>query len=137
MTGLAKDLSGDSLKYMIGPRWTPLVTGSWIPYVQLLTGGNKLTTEEMFPAKKAALEAGARMSGARNPVDHSEYTNQDESNGLAIAVGTGLDYKVNRAIAVRLASVEYTRSWARQLRGTAPPTGFQVTAGVVLRMGTW
>jgi len=137
MTGSAKELSGDSLKYMIGSRWTPLVTGSWVPYVQLLAGGNRLTTEEMFPEKKAALEAAARISGLPKTVDHNEYTNQDETNGFAIAVGTGLDYKVNRAIAVRLGSVEYTRSWARQLSGTAPPTGFQVTAGLVLRMGTW
>jgi hypothetical protein len=53
--GMETNLSGDSLSYLLGPRWTPAPGGRWSPYVQILVGGNKITHEQMLPEKKRAL----------------------------------------------------------------------------------
>jgi hypothetical protein len=55
MAGLTKNLSGDSLTYMLGPRWTPRLSGRLIPYAQLLLGVNKLTQELMLPDQMPSL----------------------------------------------------------------------------------
>jgi hypothetical protein len=134
--GLEENLSGDSLQYMVGPRWTPAPSRRWSPYLQLLVGGNKITHEQMFPEKKRLLETRAAQTGSPPPL-HDEYTKGDESNSFALAAGTGLDLKVNDALAVRLASVEYSRAYVAPHRGLNYSTRLQVTTGIVLRIGTW
>ena len=136
MTGLERDWSGDSLSYLVGPRWRAVTNSRWTPYAHFLVGGNKITEEEMFPAQKAALEAKARLLG-QDPPDHNSYTRQYETNGFSIAAGTGVDVKLNAALALRVARLEYTRSWVRDLNGFAAPNGLQMSTGLVLRMGTW
>ena len=128
MTGLEKNLTGDSLSYMAGPRWTPPVPGNLIPYAQVLFGGNKLTQALMLPTPP--------KPSAADP-DPVPYAKQFELDGFAMAAGVGLDLQLNRALAVRLLGVEYTRSWVPDLNGFAAPNGFQVKAGLVLHMGTW
>ena len=66
MTGLQKNLSGDSLSYMAGPRWTPPVTGQLVPYFQVLFGGNKLTQELVFPQQESYLDRPRQKSPARS-----------------------------------------------------------------------
>ncbi|MDP9113121.1 MAG: hypothetical protein M3O20_05505 [Acidobacteriota bacterium] len=136
MTGLEKNLSGDSLSYVAGPRWTPPLNGPLIPYFQVLFGGNKLTQELVFPQQESYLVGLSKINGSEPP-DHSQYTQQFESDGFAFAVGMGLDYSFNRALALRLVGVDYTRSWARGLNDFTSPQGFQFKTGLVLHMGTW
>lgn len=136
MTGLQKNLSGDALSYMAGPRWTPPVTGQLVPYFQILFGGNKLTQELVSPQQEAYLTGLAQISGS-DPPDHSQYTKEFEHDGFAFAAGMGLDFNFNRALAFRLLAVDYTRSWANDLNGFASPQGFQFKTGLVLHMGTW
>ena len=136
MTGLAKNLSGDSLNYMAGPRWTPPVTGQLVPYFQILFGGNKLTQELVFPQQEAYFVGLAKSSGADTP-PRSLYTQEFEHDGFAFAAGMGLDFNFNRALAFRLLAVDYTRSWANDLNGFTSPQGFQFKTGLVLHMGTW
>jgi hypothetical protein len=136
MTGLEKNLSGDSLSYMAGPRWTPPVTGQLVPYFQVLFGGNKLTQELMFPQQESYLVGLSSINGSEPP-DRSQYAQQFESDGFAIAAGIGLDYNFNRALAFRLVGVDYTRSWASDMNGFTAPQGFQFKTGLVLHMGTW
>jgi len=135
MTGLETNLTGDSFSYMAGPRWTPAGSSRFVPYFQVLIGGNKLTQERMFPEKEAALSLLAESTGAPPPA-HEMYTQQYERDGFAVAAGTGLDLHFNRALGFRLIAVEYTHSWINDLNGFAP-RGFQVKTGMVLRMGTW
>jgi hypothetical protein len=45
----------------------------------------------------------------------------------------GVDYKLNPALAIRVASVEYLKSGG----GAPAGSGFQMTTGMVLRWGTW
>ena len=136
MTGLVQNLSGDSLSYMAGPRWTPPVTGQLVPYFQVLFGGNKLTQERVAPDQEAYLTGLAKSTGAEPP-ERSQYTQEFEHDGFAFAAGMGLDYNFNRALAFRLVGVDYTRSWANDLNGFTSPQGFQFKTGLVLHMGTW
>ncbi len=136
MTGLEKNLSGDSLSYMVGPRWTPPVTGQLVPYFQVLFGGNKLTQELVFPQQESYLVAVSKINSSEPP-DRSQYAQQFESDGFAFAAGVGLDFNFNRALAFRLVGVDYTRSWASDMNGFTAPQGFQFKTGLVLHMGTW
>ena len=131
MSGLSTNLSGDSLSYMTGPRWTPGLPGHWQPYVQLLVGGNKLTQELNLPDVKIALSSGS------TPPTHKDYSRETDTNGFAASLGAGLDLKINNVWAFRLVDAEYTRSWVRNLDGFKAPNGFQITTGVVLRFGAW
>jgi hypothetical protein len=135
-TGLETNLSGDSLSYLLGPRWTPLPAGRWSPYVQLLIGGNKITHEQMFPEKKRVLELQAAQTGGQPPA-HEDYTIADESNAFALQAGTGLDLKLSPAVVLRLASLEYSRSYVTPNRGLNYGSSVQLTTGMVLRVGTW
>ena len=137
MTGLEKNLSGDSLTYMAGPRWTPLVSGRLVPYVEVLVGGDKLSQELIFPDKEAIIDQMPASTFRKDAPGyaHGLYTQQFEVNGVAIAAGTGLDLNFNRALALRL-GLEYTHSWTGELNGFGP-NGLQTRIGVVLHMGTW
>jgi hypothetical protein len=130
------NLSGDSLSYLLGPRWTPAPAGRWSPYVEVLVGGNKITHEQLLPEKKRALELLAAQNGAAAPA-HEDYTIADESNGFAVAAGTGLDLKLSAALVFRVASVEYSHSYVTANRGLNYANGVQVRTGMVLRVGTW
>jgi hypothetical protein len=134
--GMETNLSGDSLSYLLGPRWTPSPAGRWSPYVQVLVGGNKITHEQMLPDKKRALDLLAAQTGGLPPA-HEDYTISDESNGFAVQAGTGIDLKLSAALVFRLASVEYSRSYVTPNRGLNYGGSVQVTTGMVLRMGTW
>jgi len=136
VTGLAENFSGDSLTYLIGPRWAPAANRRLNPYAQFLVGGNKITQEELYPEKKRALEALAIQNGSRMPRP-DEYTRLEESHALALSAGTGLDLRLNRALALRLAGIEYKRAWTSPLNGIHYGTGFQFSTGMILRMGTW
>jgi hypothetical protein len=127
MTRLEQNLTGDSLTYMTGPRWTPPVTGELVPYFQVLFGGNKLTQELVLP----------NQEGRTLPDGRSSQRHQFERDGFAMAAGMGLDLNFNRALAFRLIGVEYTRSWTSDLNGYAAAHGFQLKTGLVLHMGTW
>jgi len=129
-------VTGDSLTYMIGPRWTPSTSSRWSPHAQVLLGGNKLTQEQLFPAERAAVIAELAPKKIGNP-EHKLYTRDWETSGFALAMGTGLDYKLNNALAVRVASLDYQRSWNNELNNTNYSDGLKFTVGLVLHMGTW
>jgi hypothetical protein len=134
---MPQNLSGDSLAYRIGPRWTPAPAGRWVPYAHVLVGGNKLTTEEFFPQLKAAVEPPGPPPATPNYALHALYTSSAETNGLSLAAGSGVDLKLNRALALRVANLEYTHSWVGGLNGLEFQNGLQFSTGLVLRMGTW
>ena len=136
MTGLPTNVSGDSLTYLIGMRWRPGQSSSWVPYVQLLGGGNTLTKEWMFPERKRVLEEVAQKKGLDAPA-HAEYTTQADATGVALSASAGLDYQANRAVAIRLATVEYMHTWASVPGSSNGNRGFQISAGMVVRLGTW
>jgi hypothetical protein len=138
LTGLSEDLSGDALIYQIGPRWTPLSTRRWSPYAHLLVGGIKITQEQMDRELKQALEeANKKLDPALAYTLHDQYTRRDEQTGLAITAGTGVDYRLNRALAIRVAKLEYLHSSMPRIGGISSASGLQFSTGMVLRIGTW
>ena len=133
---LPTNFTGDSLSYMIGPRWTATTSGRWNTHAQLLVGGTKLTQERLYPEERAAVAAEIYPKKLGN-AQHALYTQDWDTNGFAIAMGTGIDYKINNALAFRVASLDYSHSWNNDLNGVNYSNGLQLTTGLVLRMGTW
>lgn len=104
--------------------------------MQLMTGVQKLTIEEVSPEKKRAMELNpVKRDGL--PPRHAEYAQQIETSGLSLGAGAGLDVKLHDALALRLASVDYTHSWVSNLAGNRYRSELNFTSGVVLRFGTW
>jgi hypothetical protein len=136
MTGLEKNLSGDSLTYAVGPRWLSRIRGPWSAHLQVLVGGNKVTQERMFPQWKQVLEAAA-MRDNKQPPWHDDYSEQTESNGFAVSTGGGLNYELNRALTIRVADFSYRHSWVTPLWGRDYSSSVKLTSGLVLHMGTW
>ena len=138
MSDLQENRSGDSLRFLAGPRWTPFPTARWSAFVQFLVGGRKLTQEDFFPAKKAALAAIYAQEGKKlDYPDHALYTTGAEAFGFAIKAGAGVDMKMTNALAYRVASIDYLHSWTGPINGMRLDQGLQFTTGLVLRMGTW
>lgn len=136
MVGPGQNLSGDSLTYMIGPRWVSRDMGSWNAYLHCLVGGNKITRERMFPEEKRVLEEAARRA-VTPPPTHEDYTRDADSNGFIVSTGGGVAYKLNRALAIRVAQLSYQYTWAGPVFGRDYSNVLQFTSGLVLRMGTW
>ncbi|MBI5084640.1 MAG: hypothetical protein HZB13_08590 [Acidobacteria bacterium] len=136
MQGLDKDLSGDTMSYLAGPRWTPRPSSRWSPYAHLLVGGIKVSEEQMHPALKASLMATAAKHGKKMPLQ-DEYVTKYQNQGVSLAAGSGVDLRLNPAIALRLASLEYRRSWLPPVNGMDFEHGLAFKTSVVLRMGTW
>jgi hypothetical protein len=138
LLGLGAYDSGDGLFYQAGPRWTPMPAARWSPFAQLLVGGMKITREQLDPVKKAAVEA---VNEALDPslgfTLHDQYTRHEEASGFAISAGAGVDCKLSPALALRVANVEYLHSNLRNVDDSNYSHGWQVTSGIVLRLGTW
>ncbi len=136
LLGLETNLSGDSLSYLAGARWTPHPSGRWSPHAEFLIGGTKLTQELVDPQLKKAIESSAAKSEPANLL-HSLYSKDWETNGFTIQAGSGLDVKLNSALSYHVANLEYSHSWTKELNGINYQNGLQFTTGLVLRMGTW
>lgn len=130
------NLSGDYLAYMVGPRWTPAASKRWSPYAEILFGGNKITSELVDPVKRAAFEADAHNLEGRRPPS-AEFAEFKEKHNFMISAATGVDVRLTRALALRLASLGYTHSWVGTMNGVNYSNGLQFSSGLVLRMGTW
>jgi hypothetical protein len=138
LTNFGANLSGDSLTYLIGPRWTAAPLKRWEPYAQILVGGRTLTHEKIDPAEKAQLEATAAQEGRQLSFpDHYLYTRQSEITGFAVSANAGLDVKMTSAIAIRVADVGYRHSWHSSLDGVNYTNALQITSGLIVRFGTW
>ena len=136
LLGVARNVSGDSLVYMTGPRWTWAGTSAWTAHWQFLIGGNKMTEEQMNPDRKKILNQAALRQGVTLPT-HDQYTDHAEASGLALAMAAGLDYKLTRALAIRVAELSYRHSWAGPVWGHSYSDNMRLVTGLVLRMGTW
>jgi hypothetical protein len=136
MFGLENNLSGDSLSYLAGARWTPHTTGRWMPHAELLIGGTKLTQELVNSQIKEALKLSEPKSTPLY-VTHALYAKDWETNGFTIQAGSGLELRLNNALSYRVADLEYSHSWNQHLNGVDYRNSLQFTTGLVLRMGTW
>ena len=128
--------SGDSLTFAFGPQWIVHTAGRWSPHAHFRVGGQKITQEQVDPVEKkkvlSQLPPDAKTSEYRDL-----YTRHWEATGFSLSVGGGLDVGLNHALALRVANLDYTRSWLGNLNGTNFDHGLRFSTGLVLRVGTW
>jgi hypothetical protein len=129
--------SGDSLLYVVGPRWTPRATHHLSPYSQLLVGGRKVTHEILDPELRAKLQNEWDAGRLPHYPVRSDYSVESSVNGFALLAGGGMDINVRPALTVRVANLEYTRSFIRPVDRIDASQGIRFASGLVLRIGTW
>ncbi len=136
LLGLPRNFSGDSLTYMMGTRWSPKTASRAAPHFRLMIGGHKIYEERLDPDLKTTLLAqGEEGTYYRNV--YLDYTQNWQTNGLAVSIGGGVDVGINRAIGLRLASVEYLHSWLGRFNGYAFNNGIRLSTGLIVNVGSW
>jgi hypothetical protein len=133
---LPRNWSGDSLTFTFGPQWIVHTAGRWSPHAHFRVGGQKITEEKSDPELKKRILSGLPKD-AKASKYRDLYTQHWETTGFSLSVGGGLDVGINRALAVRVANIDYTRSWLGTLNGTNFDQGLRFSTGLVLRVGTW
>lgn len=132
---LPSNWSGDSLTFTVGPQWIVHTAGRWSPHAHFRIGGQKVTEQWVDPALQEVLSQ--LPGGAQTQKYYDLYTRHWETTGFSLSVGGGLDVGLNRALALRVAGLDYTRSWLGDMNGRNFDHGFRLSTGVVLRVGTW
>jgi hypothetical protein len=133
---LPRNWSGDSLTFMAGPQWIVHTAGRWSPHAHFRVGVQKITEKYVDP--KLQKQVLSQLPRAANPSDYEDlYSKRWESTGFSMAFGGGLDVALNRALALRVANLDYTRSWLGSLNGRNFDHGLRFSTGLVLRVGTW
>jgi hypothetical protein len=133
---LPPNLTGDTLSYTVGPRWTPLSTGRFKLYVQLLGGGTKVSHEYANLALKNQLIQLARGAHQPEPEQDSWITEWDR-NGFAVVASGVAAYEFNNGLQLRIADFGYQRSWIKGLQGMNYDNGLRFGFGISYRMGAW
>jgi hypothetical protein len=129
------DVSGDTTTYMLGPRFTLRNRTRWTPFLTFLAGGDKITTETMFPDRKPPNLG--HVGVAESAVLHARYTEQHQTNAPAIQFGGGVDWEWNRVMAVRVLDMQDIHTWARELNGRHYPNNVRISTGITLHFGNW
>jgi hypothetical protein len=142
------NISGDSLFYGGGVRWTPLAAHRWSPYAQLMLGGRKVTTEMDNEALRKLLMD--EWNNGNGTLGHypmrSDWSVETASNGPSVRVGGGMDVVITRPFAWRLINIEYTHAWIDSVNVPSgvsggetvrPQNGFIISTQAVVRIGTW
>lgn len=139
MMGMERDWSGDSLTYLAGFRYAAWSGRRWSASLRALAGGEKLTHEQFYPKKYAALKAAWKAAGSdpKTQPKYEDFAYKNETNGFAMTGGAALDYRINPALQVKVASLDYRRSWVGPMDGRSYGNSVSLTTGVVLRIGTW
>lgn len=135
MLSPGRNMSGDFLSYVAGPRFTYRNSSQWNPYVEGLLGGAKLTVETVNPALRPAKTSG--IPEIDLPLFHQRYTSEAQTNSFALKLGAGVDRILNDAFAVQLIQIEDVHLWAQTLNGRHYANNLAVTTGVVVRFGSW
>ena len=130
------NLSGDSLTYLFGPRFTYRSSNRLSLYMDLKVGGNKLTQERVFPDRIPTGDLTA-WNALSADVRHSLYTESTEANGFAVAVGVGMDIALNRVLAFRVGNLEYLHTAIGDYALGNYSNMVRFSTGLILRTGTW
>jgi len=133
---LPRNWSGDSLTFAVGPQWIVHSAGRWSPHAHFRVGVQKITEELLNPELEKLVLAKV-PPGADKHKYHDLYTQHWETTGFSMALGGGVDVALNRALALRVANLDYTRSWLGNLNGRNFDHGLRLSTGIVLRIGTW
>jgi len=127
--------SGDSLTFTAGPQWVVHTAGRWSPHAHFRIGGQKITEKKADPTKRQEVLSHDHLENQR--LQRNLYTQRWESTGISLSAGAGLDVAMNRALALRVANIEYLHSSVETLNGNHFDRGLRFSAGLVLRVGPW
>ena len=133
---LPQNWSGDSLTFTTGPQWIRHTESRWSPHVHMRLGGQKITLQHTDPEKRHLIESLVPPGTKLNPYYNLFNTNY-ESTGVSLSMGGGVDYRLYSGLALRVANLDYVRSWLAPVNGIDFNRGVRFTTGVVLRVGTW
>jgi hypothetical protein len=133
--GSFTDTSGDSLTYVVGPRWTRQQSERWSTHAQFLVGGNKVTQQHLDPEKEHVTYEVMKDKDVWPP-PYNQFAHSWDSNAVAIVAGAGVDMKFNNALKLRMA-LDYAHTWNRDLNDISYRNSLQFKTGLVLQMGTW
>ena len=133
---LPKDWSGDSLTFTTGPQWIRHTEGRWSPHAHLRLGGQKVTEQYMNQQQRDLITRLLPPDTKLNPY-YDFFATSYESTGLSLSIGGGMDYRLSRALALRVGNLDYVHSWLDPVHGTDFNNGLRFTTGLVLRLGTW
>lgn len=136
LQGLPKNWSGDSLTFTTGPQWIMHTSSRWSPHAHFRFGGQKLTEEYRDPAVERAVASGLPTTEKLSSF-HDQYARDFEATGAALSVGGGIDLRLTRAVAVRVANIDYVPTWMGSLNGATYSNGVRFSTGFILRVGTW
>jgi len=135
----AYNQSGDSLFYGGGVRWTPLAAHRVSPYMQVMSGGRKITAETDDAALRKKLMA--EWNDGNGTLPHypkrSDWSVEVAKNGPALGIGGGFDVVFARPFAWRLVDFQYSHTWIGGVGVIQPQDSIRITTGAVLRIGTW
>jgi hypothetical protein len=144
----AYNISGDSLFYGGGVRWTPLASHRWSPYTQVVFGGRKVSQEVDNPQLRKQLMQ--EWNNGAGTLGHypmrSDWSVETSTNGPSLRVGGGVDVLITRPFAWRLINMEYTHTWMPNVNvqsavpaadAIRPQNGFIISSQAVVRIGTW
>ena len=136
MSSSDPNLSGDSLTYLFGPRFTYRKGDRWSFYANILLGGQKLTQERMFPERIPAGDL-AEWNRLDAWVRHAQIAEVSEANGFAVSAGGGLDLSINRALAIRIGNIDHLWTSVGDFNNISYARGLRFSSGAVLRVGNW
>ena len=135
----ASNLSGDSLFYGAGPRWTPRASEKISPFAEVMIGGRRVTHE--IDNTDLRTELMKEWNDGKGTLPHYptrfDWSVERQANGLALLAGSGVDVVFTRAFAWRVVNVEYTHTWIPDVDMIHAQNAIKVTTGAVLRIGTW
>jgi hypothetical protein len=137
--GMHKPDSGDALTYAAGGRWTLPTSKRWVPYAQVLVGGQKIATDTVDVAKKIEVTKIAAETGQPVP-EQDQYTTTVDINGFTVVAGGGMLYRINEGLIFRVAQVAYQRSWLTSiptLQAADFNKDLRFSFGIAVRFGQW
>jgi len=133
MLGLTGNVSGDSMLFAAGPKFTYRGSGRLTPWMHVLLGAEKESQEVLLPEVRQAVLADPPAGMTPHQV-HDLYTRTSNTTGFAVEIGGGVDWAVNRNLALRMGDVDYVQAFLRADQAPRTPD-LRVTMGVVLRVG--
>ena len=137
LSNLGKNMSGDTLSYTAGPRWRLQTSTKWVPFLEVLAGGVKITHVTYYPEKEETLREQAKLDG-KLPPDWADYHSEVDTNGVTLIGQAGVNYRISNLVSWRVGSIGYQHSWTLDhLDGFNYDQGFRFSTGVAITMGPW
>jgi hypothetical protein len=136
MSSSDPNLSGGSLTYLFGPRFTYRKGDRWSFYLNILLGGQKLNQERIFPDRIPTGDL-TEWNKLRAWERYAQIAEVSEANGFAVSAGGGLDLSINRAFAIRIGHIDHLWSSIGDFNDISYARGLRFSSGAVLRVGNW